>query len=412
MTLSWPCEYPGTHWFDEEEERAVLDVLRGRALFRYYGPGEPRYVDALEAAAREFYGSRYALAVNSGSGALITALSALQIGPGDEVIVPALMWVATAAAVVQANAIPVLCEVDDTFDMDPEDLERKITPRTRLILPVHMAGSPCDMDAVMAVAGRHGIRVLEDCAQANGGTFRGRRLGTFGALGIYSFQLNKNATAGEGGLIVTDDERLYLRAFSAHDMSLLWRDGQLVNPEPDVLTWAGGRRMPELCGAVASVQIRKLPRIVAHMQASHRRIRARLADVPGLQLRRLNDPEGDTGPFLIFLLTNEGVAVRVLERMKAAGLHSAFRLAEYGLHVYYNMVSLVNKVPLSAAGNPWTLAQNAGSVYDYRKGACPQSDALLARSILLPIPSCLTEEQEAAAVDVIKTAVAAEASVA
>lgn len=103
MTLSWPREYPGTHWFDEEEERAVLDVLRGRPLFRYYGPGKPRYVEALEAAAREFYGSRYALAVNSGSGALITALSALQIGLGDEVIVPALMWIATAAAVVQAT---------------------------------------------------------------------------------------------------------------------------------------------------------------------------------------------------------------------------------------------------------------------------------------------------------------------
>ncbi|NUQ62791.1 MAG: DegT/DnrJ/EryC1/StrS family aminotransferase [Pirellulales bacterium] len=412
MTLSWPCEYPGTHWFDEEEERAVLDVLRSRSLFRYYGPGKPKYVDALEAAARDFYGTRHALAVNSGSGALITALSALETGPGDEVIIPALMWVATAAAVVQCNAIPVLCEVDDGFNMDPADLEQKITPRTKLILPVHMAGSPCDMDAIMAAADRHGIRVLEDCAQANGGTFRGRKLGTFGAMGIYSFQLNKNMTAGEGGLIVTDDERLYLRAFSAHDMSLLWRNGQPSDPEPEVLAWAGGRRMSELCGAVASIQLLKLPRIVAHMRASHRRICAALEGVPGLQLRRLNDAEGDTGPFLVFLLENEAGAIRVLERMKAAGLHSAYRLADYGLHVYYNIATLANKVPLSAAGNPWTLGQNAQSVYDYRKGACPRSDALFARSILLPIPSCLTEEQEAAAVQVIKAAVSTEAPLA
>lgn len=405
MSIQWPCEFPGAHWLDEEEQRAVLDVLRSRALFRHYGPSKPKYVDALEAAAREFYGLRYALAVNSGSGALITAMAALGIGPGAEVIVPAFLWIATVAAVVQANAIPVLCEIDDTFCMDPADLEKKITCRTRLVLPVHMAGSPCNMEAIMGIAGRHGIPVLEDCAQANGGTFRGRKLGTFGAMGIFSLQLNKNMTAGEGGLIVTDDEHLYRRAFSAHDMCLLWRDGQPVNPEPEELVWAGGRRMPELCGAVASVQIKKLPRIVEHMQRSHRRMRAMLEGTPGIQLRRLNDPDGDTGPFLIFLVEDDQQAIRVVERMKAAGLHSAVRLADYGLHIYSNIPALVNKVPLSPAGNPWSLAENARSVYSYQKGACPRSDALFARSVLLPIPSCLSEEQEAVAVDAIKAAV-------
>src|SRR5512143_3271474 len=119
MRVDWPLEFPGTYWLDEEEERAVLDVLRSRALFRHYGPQRPKYVQGLEAAAREFYGSRFALAVNSGSGALITAMAALGIGPGCEVIVPAFMWVSTVAAVVQANAIPVLCEVDESFTMDP-----------------------------------------------------------------------------------------------------------------------------------------------------------------------------------------------------------------------------------------------------------------------------------------------------
>ncbi|HPP54557.1 MAG TPA: aminotransferase class I/II-fold pyridoxal phosphate-dependent enzyme, partial [Thermoguttaceae bacterium] len=246
MQPQWPCEFPGVHWIDEEEEQAVLDVLRSRTLFRHYGPAKPKYVETLEAAAREFYGVRYALAVNSGTGALTTAMAALGIGPGDEVIVPSFMWVATVAAVVQANAIPVLCEVDESFTMAPADLEKKITRRTRLIVPVHMAGSPCDMDRIMAIAAQHGIPVLEDVAQANGGCYRGRKLGTFGAMGIFSFQLNKNATAGEGGLLVTNDERLYWRAFSAHDMSLFWRDAQPVDPEPDVLTWPQGRRMPEL----------------------------------------------------------------------------------------------------------------------------------------------------------------------
>src|SRR3972149_10314346 len=124
MHVDWPGEFPGTHWLDEQEGRAGLGVLRGRAFFPYYGPGKPKYVDALEAAAREFYGSKYALAVNSGSGALSTAMTALGIGPGCEVVVPAFMWVATAAAVVQANAIPVLCAVGDTFSMDPAGPEK------------------------------------------------------------------------------------------------------------------------------------------------------------------------------------------------------------------------------------------------------------------------------------------------
>ncbi len=407
MQIKWPWEFPGVHWLGEEEEQAVLDVLRSRSMFRYYGVNKPKYVDALEAAAREFYGTRFALAVNSGSGALTTAMAALQVGPGQEVIVPAFMWVATVAAVVQANAIPVLCEVDESLTIDPADLEKKISPRTRLIVPVHMAGSPCNMDAVMAVADRHGIPVLEDVAQSNGGTYHGRKLGTFGSAGIFSFQINKNATAGEGGLIITNDETLYRRAFSAHDMSLMWRDGQPFDPEPEVLAWAQGRRMSELCGAVASVQFRKLPRIVAHMQASHHRIRAMLAGIPGVQLRPLNDPDGDAGPFLILFLDDDAKAVRAAERLRQAGVHSAIRIADYGMHVYSNIQTLIHKTPLSPAGNPWSLAENAQSVFDYHHGACPQSDAIFARSVLVPIPSCLTEEQESQAAAAIREAVSA-----
>lgn len=406
MHIDWPGEFPGTHWLDAREEDVVLDVLRSRALFRHYGPAKPKYVAALEAAARDFYGTKHALAVNSGSGALATAMAALGIGPGSEVIIPSFLWVATTAAVVLADAIPVLCEVDDTFTMDPADLESRITPRTRLIVPVHMAGSPSNMDAIMAVANRHGIPVLEDCAQANGGTFHGRKLGTFGAFGIFSLQLNKNCTAGEGGLIVTNDDDLYRRAFSAHDMSLLWRDGEPITPDPDALTWAHGRRMSELCGAVASVQITKLPAIVEHMRGSQRRIRQALANLPGLTLRRLHDPQGDTGPFLIMLLESPQRAIAAVAKMKEHGLRTAVRLADYGMHIYYNIPTLVNKVPLSPAGNPWKLVENAQSVFDYHRGECPKSDALFDRSILLPIPSRLTEEQEQTAAQIIRAAIA------
>jgi len=159
MKIHWPEPFPGIHWVDREEEEAVLAVLRGGALFRYYGKTTPRFVEGLEAAARDFYGVKHALAVNSGTGALMTAMAALGIGPGCEVIVPSFFWVATVGAVVRSNAIPVLCEVDDSFTMDPADLQRKITARTRLIVPVHMAGAPSDMDSIMAIAGQHGIDV-------------------------------------------------------------------------------------------------------------------------------------------------------------------------------------------------------------------------------------------------------------
>ena len=400
MKTPWPEPFPGVHWLDRAEEEAALEVLRSGALFRYYGKVAPRFVAALEKAACQFYGTRHALAVNSGTGALMTAMSALGIGPGAEVILPAFFWVSTVGAVVTANAIPILCEVDDSLTMDPRDLERKITSRTGLIVPVHMAGVPCDMEAIGAVARRHGIPLLEDCAQANGGEFRGRKLGSFGRIGVFSLQMNKNATAGEGGLLVTDDDALYERCVSAHDLGIPW-----VGAAPQDLgyqshTWGLGRRMSELGGAVASVQFKKLPQIVAHMRASKRRIKALLAGTPGLAFRRLNDEAGDTGPFLVVLLESADAALRAVQRMAAAGLDGASRLADYGLHIYSNVPQLVEKVPLSPAGNPWSLPQNQDSVHSYAKGSCPQSDALFARSIVIPIPSRLTpaEEQQAAAV--------------
>jgi dTDP-4-amino-4,6-dideoxygalactose transaminase len=403
MAIKWPAPYPGAHWLDSREDRAVLDTLHRRSLFRYYGVRPPKSVAVLEHVARDFYGVKHVLAVSSGTGALFTAMTALGIGPGCEVIVPAFFWVATAGAVVNANAIPVLCEIDDSFCMDPKDLERKITARTRLIVAVHMAGAPADMKRILAIAAGHGIPVLEDCAQANGGSFAGRKLGTFGQLGMFSLQWNKNATAGEGGLLVTDDAGLYERCVAAHDLGIPWVDG--APAETGTVNWGQGRRMGELIGAVAAVQLKKLPRIIRSMRASKQRIKRRLEGTKGLSFRRLNDPAGDTGPFLIFILKDGDKARRAAERMQAGGLASAVRLAEYGLHIYHNVPQLTRKVPLSPAGNPWNLPQNRESEHKYAKGACPRSDELFDRSILLPIPSKLTQVQEKAAAQIVREAV-------
>ncbi|HXP59154.1 MAG TPA: DegT/DnrJ/EryC1/StrS family aminotransferase [Dongiaceae bacterium] len=402
MKLNWPAPFPGAHWLDEREDRAVLDVLHRRSLFRYYGLGKPKYAEALERRAREFYGVRYALGVNSGTGALFTAMTAMGIGPGGEVIVPAFFWVATVGAIVNANAIPVLCEVDESFCMDPEDLEGKITGRTKLIVAVHMAGAPCDMKAIMAIAKRRRIPVLEDCAQANGGSFKGKRVGTFGELGMFSLQWNKNATAGEGGVLVTNDAALHERCVAAHDLGIPWVNGAPC--ETGTVTWGAGRRMSELTGAVGSVQLKKLPRILSHMRASKRRIKAMLEGTSGLSFRRLNDEAGDTGAFLILRLEDEAKARAVVERMQAGGLDTAVRLAEYGLHIYSNIPQLVAKTALSPAGNPWSLPENQESIRDYGKGACPRSDELFSRSLLVPIPSRLEASQEKAAAQIIKAA--------
>lgn len=400
--FTWPQEFPGAHWIDEREEQAVLDVVRHGSLFRYYGLKPPRHVDALEVAAREFYGVKHALAVNSGTGALTCALSALGIGPGCEVIVPAFLWVASIGSIIQVGAIPVVCEVDDSFNLDPGALRRCLTRRTRLIMVIHMAGAPSDLEAILGLADRHGIPVLEDCAQANGGTYRGRKLGSFGRMAVFSLQLNKNMTSGEGGLVVTNDDRLADRAFSAHDMGMVRKNGRLAQPDDFALSWGQGRRMTELAGAVACVQLAKLPQILERMRTSKRRIKQLLAGTPGLRFRRIHDEAGDTGPFIIMILETAAVAQEFFQKLRAGGFGNAMLISDYGLHVYSNIAALVKKVPLSPAGNPWNLAENRESSYEYHHGACPKSDELFARSVLLPVPSNLTPEQEQHAADYIR----------
>lgn len=321
---------------------------------------------------------------------------------------PSFLWVASIGAVIQVGAIPVLGEVDESFNLAPDTLEKAITSRTKLIVAIHMAGAPCDLDGIMAIANRRGIPVLEDCAQCNGGTYKGRKLGSIGRMGIFSLQLNKNITCGEGGLIVTNDDRLFERAFSAHDMGMVRKNGRLAQPEDYALSWGQGRRMTELCGAVAGVQLKKLPAIVDRMRGSKRRIKAGLANTPGLAFRRLADAEGDSGPFLIMLLDHAKTAQRLLAHLRDNGFHNAFRIADYGLHIYSNIAALVKKTPLSAAGNPWLSQENRDSVYDYQKGACPRSDALFERAVLLPVPSCLTPAHEEAAIRTIKEALSLE----
>ena len=214
-----PPMYPGGMAIDREEEQAVLEVLRTKRLFRYYGPAEGESkVASLEKAFAQFMGVEYAVAVNSGTSALISGLQGLGVGPGDEVIVPAYTWIASAAAVLTVGAIPVIAEVDSSLTLDPEDVRARITPYTKAIMPVHMRGAPCDMKSILEIAREYGLKVLEDTAQADGASYGGRKLGSMGDAGCFSLQFNKIITSGEGGMVVTGDEEVWRRALMFHDV--------------------------------------------------------------------------------------------------------------------------------------------------------------------------------------------------
>ena len=392
-------EFPGGNWYDREEEKAALRVIRTKSPFRYYGPDCQFEVDHFEQEFAKFVGTKYALAVNSGTQSLATAMSALGVGPGCEVIVPGYLWIAIVASVVRLGAIPVLAEIDDSFTLDPDDIEKRITPRTKLIVVVHMSGAPADMGRIMKVAKKHKLAVLEDCAQCNGGSFRDKKVGSWGTMGIYSLQLNKNMTTGEGGMIVTNSQRLIRRAFAIHDLGYPRINGRLVMKNGPYALWGFGGRLNEIAGAIGRVQLKKLPRIVKAMHRAKAAIKKGIADIEEITCRRLNDEAGDTGAFLIFTVSSATVAKKFAAAMNAENIYSGFsptvRVADFGMHVYYNIHSLVGKHSNSADDFPWTLAANRESVYDYGKGSLPQSDDLMARSIILPVPSVMTKKDVA-----------------
>jgi dTDP-4-amino-4,6-dideoxygalactose transaminase len=396
-----PLEFPGIHHMDEQEIEAAVRLLKSRSLFRYYGLDLQREVEQFEEEFAGFVGVRHAVAVASGTSALAVALSALGVGPGQEVIIPAYMWVSVAAAVVNQGAIPVLADIDDTFCLSPGEVERQITARTSGIIMVHMSGAPGDVKAIRQIADRHHLFLLEDCAQCNGGSVEGRHVGSFGEMGIFSFQMNKNMTCGEGGCVVTNDPRLYRRAFACHDMGFP-RDeqGRLDFDHPEDLLWGKGCRLDELRAAIIRVQLRKLPNILCQMRRSKYRIRQFLRAFPEVQLRRIVDPHGDTGCFLITTYPDRATAERILKMTRADGIVtypqgiSNILMTDWGLHLYYNNASLVHRTSVDRGGFPWNLAENAGLARNYAKGACPTADSLFERSILLPIPSCLSEGDE------------------
>ncbi|HYM92103.1 MAG TPA: DegT/DnrJ/EryC1/StrS family aminotransferase [bacterium] len=386
--------YPGGLLIGEEEKAAVLEVLDSQSLFRHYGPRPLHKVAQFERAFALAMGARHAVGVSSGTAALMTALAALGAGPGDEVIVPTYTWVATINAVVSLGAVPVFVDIDDTLTLDPSKIDAAVTSSTKALLPVHMRGAGADMAPILDAARRHGLRVVEDAAQAVGGRYRGRRLGTLGDLGAYSLQYHKIITTGEGGMVVTDDTKLWERAVRYHDQgSARMEELDETIPVGNPLMIGINFRMGEITGAIGLVQLGRMDWIIDRMRAHKAAIIDGLAGTGGLTVRRIPDPDGDTGATLIFFLPSADTARQFSTALAAEGVRNMVAW-DSGQHVYYHFDQIIERRMFAERHCAWECPHYKGTAR-LAKGMFPQTDDLLRRAIHIDLNPLLTERDEA-----------------
>lgn len=389
--------------FSPENETILKETIeseggiQGPHLFRYYNP-RPSKVQAAEEAMRDLIGTKYCLAVNSCTSALVASYRALGIGAGDEVIVPAYTFFATSATVGACNAIPVIVDIDDSLNIDPVAIERAISKRTRAIVPVHMRGAPAQIDAIMDIANKKGIPVVEDVAQAGGGSFGGKRLGSIGTIGCFSFDYYKVIVSGEGGFVTTDNEWLYTRAQSWHDCAACWRPDRFAKERREGELFCGENyRMSELEGAVALAQIRKTETMLAGYRRAKKQIKQAIEAAPGMSFRRLADEAGDTGICLVMFLPDADITAKALQAMQAEGVPAGgiYDSKVRDWHIYYYWEHILDKKTVAADGLPWS-AVPQNELPRYRRDMCPRTLDLLSRAIMLDINYNYSEQDCAA----------------
>jgi dTDP-4-amino-4,6-dideoxygalactose transaminase len=408
--IKLPQEWPGIHYIGEEEIEAVTNVLKNQSPFRFYGPKPTFEARKFEQEFAQYIGMNYCVTVSNGTTALQVALSALEVGPGDEVIMPGYFWVSTAGAVVRSGAIPVLADVDDSFSMDPGDLEKKISPRTKAVIIVHMGGVIGEINKIASICKSKKIPLIEDCAQAAGTSQFGKMAGSFGDISIFSFQINKNMTCGEGGAVLTHDKHLYERAFGIHDTGYIKdSEGDFVLDQPELQLWGIGCRISDLAAAMARVQLKKLPTIIDHMREFKHELVEIISKYKGLRSRKIADPSGESGGFLKMTFGNREKSYQFKELLLKNGIHVAdkgfypIHMDEWGLHIYYNLPSLVHKRPSMGSRSVWELSENRfAHDYTYDKGTLPYLDSLIERTVIFCIASNLNNEHKQVIRDAFK----------
>jgi 8-amino-3,8-dideoxy-alpha-D-manno-octulosonate transaminase len=383
----------GAELIGKEEIKEVMDVLETGILMRY-GFDKDRKgifkVREFEEAFAKYCGSGYALGVTSGSSALKVALTALDVGPGDEVLVPAFTFLATYEAVMEVGAIPVMVDIDETLNLDPKEIEKKKTQYTKAVIPVHMCGSAANIDKIVEVARKNKLLVLEDNAQGCGASFQGKKLGSFGDMGIFSFDYVKTVTTGEGGMVITNNLDLYHRAEWYHD------HGHDHNPK--VSRALEGRtilgfnyRMNELQGALGLAQLRKLDYIVAEQQKNKKVIKDALAQVNGVGFRHLPDPAGDSATFLAFNLPDENLAQRFQNMLSAEGVDTVCYKRNLW-HYVPNWEHFLARSTPNSKKYPFTDPSYKGKV-QYTRESIPQAEDLLGRTLVIGISVKMSAEQ-------------------
>lgn len=384
---------PALGWalIGSEEEALVLDVLRRKALFRYYGPdpkSPPAMVATLEREAAAMFGVPFALGVTSGTAALEVALGALGVGPGDEVIVPAWSWVSCFTAVVRVGGRPVLAEVDDTLCLAPGEIARLKTPRTKAVLVVHFQGVAADLAPLQAEAKAAGIALLEDCAESPGAEYHGRRVGAWGDIAIFSFQQQKTITSGEGGLVVTHDPRLYERAVRMHDLGQ-FRDFHAQQLPPAGPAFSGSQfRMSELTGAVALAQLRKVDRIRAHCRRLSLRLRSQIVGLPGIRLRRIPDPDGESGFETYFWVASPELRDAFRAKLKAANIPCDQMT---GTYAQYRRPYVATGLAHAAGATPFPVGDRWPAA-GYRAEDFPRTEDLIHRFVVIPVGVTHTDD--------------------
>ncbi|MBB6022759.1 8-amino-3,8-dideoxy-alpha-D-manno-octulosonate transaminase [Paenibacillus sp. JGP012] len=401
-TREWAPDYISTEQIGLEEKERVLHVLEKRRLFRWESD---QIKDSETAQLEEFYSRnlnvKHALAVNSGSSALVTALVALGIGPGDEVIVPSYTFIATASAVLIAGAVPVIVNVDDTLTLCPKSVENAITKYTKAVIPVHMRGIPSQMDIIISIANRYNLKVIEDVAQANGGSFFGEKLGSIGDVGCFSFQQSKLITSGEGGMLVTNDDHVYERACTYHDGGLGFRKTSASLSK--ISFPAANFRMSELNAAIGLAQSERINELIVTLQGIKTRIIDGIRDLDFITMHRVPDPKGEISTNLIFYANNSSLALKFSNCLLHEGIPNGV-LRNRGFadqHIYTNWDYIIKKRGISSVWNPWSKETYKGNV-EYSLDMCKETLSFLSRAITIPLHPSLSEADCNDAIEAIR----------
>ena len=381
----------------KEELAAVKRVIDAKMFFK--ANTTIQETTNAEREMREKFGSAHVLTMTSGHAALTSALIGMGIGPGDQVIVPAYTYIATAMAVVAAGAIPVIAEVDESLTLSPEDFENKITKYTKAVIPVHIQGFPSDMDRICEIAKKHGIFVLEDACQADGASYHGKRLGTIGDAGAFSFNYYKIISCGEGGALLTDNKDIFERAIIYHDSSAIAFFGKQLEGI-ETKTFCGQEfRTNEIASAILREQLLKLDTIIADLRANKKYLMDNLAYCA--KFIKSNDIEGDLGTTLALSFDSAEKAKSFSEAVCGADM----RPINTGKHIYSNWDAIMNKRgafhPLM---DPFKMEANLSITPEYTKDMCPKTLDLLARTVYISINPDWTEEERESMLNSIKAA--------